>query len=86
MNTKLTLTIDRSVIQSAKKYAGETGRSLSDLVENYFRMLTSDQEPPEKPLPPVTSSLKGALKAPDDFDYKEALVRSLVKKYLDKDQ
>ncbi len=43
MNTKLTLTIEQSVIETAKKYAREQGRSLSDIVENYFKALASNK-------------------------------------------
>ena len=32
MNTKLTLTIDDSIIERAKAYAKDKGRSLSDLI------------------------------------------------------
>ena len=39
MNTKLTLTIDQSVIEKAKKYAKEKERSLSDLIENYLKLI-----------------------------------------------
>ncbi len=37
MNKKLTLTIEQELISRAKKYAKDKGRSLSDLVENYFK-------------------------------------------------
>ncbi|MEM6736185.1 MAG: DUF6364 family protein, partial [Bacteroidota bacterium] len=40
MNTKLTLTIEEEVIKIAKEYAKEKGQSLSDLVENYFKLIT----------------------------------------------
>ena len=36
MNTKLTLTLEKEVIEKAKKYASENGRSLSEMVENYW--------------------------------------------------
>jgi hypothetical protein len=36
MNTKLTLTLNSHVIESAKTAARQSGRSLSDLVENYL--------------------------------------------------
>jgi hypothetical protein len=36
MNTKLTLTLEKEVIEIAKKYAKEKGQSLSEIVENYF--------------------------------------------------
>lgn len=42
MNTKLTLTIEQSVIEKAKKYASQKGRSLSDIVENYLKVVTKE--------------------------------------------
>ena len=40
MITKLTLTIEKSVIEKAKKYAREKERSLSDIIENYLKAIT----------------------------------------------
>lgn len=40
MHTKLTLTIEKEIIKTAKDYAKEKGQSLSDLVENYFKLIT----------------------------------------------
>ena len=40
MNTKLTLNVDSELVQKAKSYAKDKGRSLSDLVESYFKALT----------------------------------------------
>jgi predicted HicB family RNase H-like nuclease len=37
MTTKLTLTIDDAVINTAKNYAQKTGKSLSSIVENYLK-------------------------------------------------
>ena len=42
MNTKLTLTIEKDIIEEAKIYARDKGQSLSDIVENYFKLLTKD--------------------------------------------
>ena len=39
MNTKLTLTIEQAIIEKAKFYAKEKGRSLSDIIENYLKVL-----------------------------------------------
>ena len=39
MDTKLTLTIEKDVIDRAKDYAKKKGRSLSDLIENYLKLL-----------------------------------------------
>ena len=39
METKLTLKLDQNVINSAKKYAESNHKSLSKLVEDFFRNL-----------------------------------------------
>ncbi len=38
---KLTLSVSKDLLEEAKLYAHETGRSLSDLVEEYFEYLVS---------------------------------------------
>jgi len=82
MNTKLTLTIEKQVIEEAKAYAKEKGQSLSDLVENYFKLLTQDKrEISENELSPRTKRLRGILKVEPDFDYKQVLTDELSKKY-----
>ena len=40
MNTKLTLNLDKGVIEEAKSYAKENNVSLSKLIENYLNSLT----------------------------------------------
>ena len=42
MNTKLTLTIDQTVIDKAKRYAKKRGNSLSGIIENYLKVITND--------------------------------------------
>lgn len=81
MNTKLTLTIDKALIEKAKRHAKEHGRSLSDIVENYLKVLTNAKNDQSIDQSPVTSSLKGAFHAPEEFDYKEALSKSLIEKH-----
>lgn len=81
MNSKLTLTIEQTVIEQAKKYAGRKGRSLSDIVENYLRALSSKEPEKQEELSPVVKSLKGSFKAPDTFDYKKELGKKLSEKY-----
>lgn len=82
MNTKLTLTIEKSVIMKAKLYAKSKGRSLSDIIENYLQMITNDDWDPELGTTPLVKSLKGSFKAPADLDYKEQLSKRLSDKYL----
>jgi hypothetical protein len=80
MVTKLTLTIDDSVIAIAKKYAKQKGKSLSDIVENYLMSLTSKEKKDES-ISPRILKLMGAIELPDNFDYKKELTKGLVKKY-----
>lgn len=82
MNTKLTLTIDQSVIERAKKYARQKERSLSDLIENYLKALTTEEISKQDELSPTVKSLKGSFKIPEDFDYKKELSERLTEKYL----
>ena len=81
MNSKLTLTIEQSVIEKAKKYASQKGRSLSDIVENYLKVVTKEQEKNIE-LTPIVKSMKGSFKAPKSLDYKKELSKSLNQKYL----
>lgn len=80
MTTKLTLTIEESVIKMAKSYSQKKGRSLSELIENYLIALTS-KEKNDVELSPRVKRMKGAIKLPKDFDYKKVLEEELTKKY-----
>ena len=82
MNTKLTLTIEKEVIEIAKEYAKEKGQSLSEIVENYFKFVTVKlKRIKEKQLSPKVRKLRGIIKAEEAFDYKEILTEELSKKY-----
>lgn len=82
MNTKLTLTIEHAVIERAKSYAKDKRRSLSDIVENYLKVITNEETERKDEITPLVKSLKGSFKAPPEFDYKKELTKSLSGKYL----
>lgn len=82
MDTKLTLTIEQTVIEKAKKYAKERERSLSDLIENYLKALTNEKQISDIDLSPTLKNLRGSFKSPKDFDYKRELTDRLSEKYL----
>jgi hypothetical protein len=82
MNTKLTLTIEQSVIDKAKKYASSKGRSLSDLIENYLKVITKDENVASIELTPIVKSLKGSFKTSKNIDYKKELAKQLTDKYM----
>jgi hypothetical protein len=82
MNTKLTLTIEQSVIEKAKKYAQHRDRSLSSLIENYLKALVNEEVSDEAELTPTVRRLRGSFKLPENFDYKQELTDRLSEKYL----
>jgi hypothetical protein len=84
MISKLTLTIDNDVIMNAKKYASANQRSLSDLVENYLKSLTTMKKASARDnFSPAITALRGSFKAPKDFDYdyKKILQEEIIKKH-----
>jgi hypothetical protein len=82
MDAKLTLNIDKDVASRAKVYARQEGRSLSDLVENYLKLLTKNSTIEDSEYTPLVKSLLGCISLPVDFDYKKEISEYLAKKYL----
>jgi hypothetical protein len=82
MPTKLTLTIEKETIKSAKDYAKEKGQSLSELVENYFKLITTkDRALSPAELSPRIKRLRGIIKIEEGKDYQEILKEELMRKY-----
>lgn len=80
MPEKLTLRLDENLIAGAKAYAKGHGRSVSQLVADYFSQLTIAEAAATSPKRgSVTSKLRGALKGAevDQADYR----RHLEEKY-----
>jgi hemerythrin superfamily protein len=75
MQTKLTLRIDKQLIQRAKRYSKKAGKSVSQLVSDYFRLLTAREGREEEELTPRVRRLMGALKGSklSEEDYKRYL-------------
>ena len=82
MDAKLTLNIDIEIARKAKIYAKKEGRSLSDLVENYLKLLTKNSSVENSEYTPRVKALLGSVSLPKDFDYKKELADSIAKKYL----
>ena len=73
MQTKLTLRLDDELIDQAKNYAARSGKSVSQVVADYFRMLPVGIEPAALPeRAPLTLSLRGLLRGArlDGADYR----------------
>ena len=85
MNTKLTLSLEKEVIQQAKIYAKGTGRSLSEMVENYFKSLIEKSKVKKSisddDIHPSIKKLIGRISLPDDFDVKKVRDEHYKEKY-----
>jgi len=80
MDTKLTLSIDKNVIEEAKEYAKSHKISLSRLIESYLSSLSTKKDR-EIEITPLVKSLSGVIKLDDDFNYRESYTDYLIEKY-----
>lgn len=80
MITKLTLRMDNHLIESAKEYSAQTGKSVSRIVADLFEIIKNEKLGREDALTPTVRSLKGILKGTplDEKDYR----KYLEEKYL----
>ena len=65
MQTKLTLRLEAALIDEAKNYAHKAGKSVSQMVAEYFGFLvlkSANSTVKDHDLPPVTRQLKGFLR------------------------
>lgn len=76
MQTKLTLRLEDELIDQAKSYAARSGKSVSQVVADYFRLLPAGSGQVREPsATPLTRSLRGVLRgvALDEEDYRRHL-------------
>jgi len=78
MNTKLTLRLDDKLIASAKRHSAESGKSVSQLVSDFFTLI--DAQDVDVEVTPRVRALRGVLAGSglDERDYR----RHLEDKYL----
>ncbi|WP_299013476.1 DUF6364 family protein [uncultured Polaribacter sp.] len=82
MDSKLTLKLDKAVIEQAKAYAKEQQISLSRLIENYLSILTNkDKKEDDFEISPYVKSIATGKSIPADFDYKKEIGNILSEKY-----
>ena len=78
MNTKLTLNIDKEIIEEAKTYAKSHHISLSKLIETYLNSLTRKSKKKSN-VSPLVESLTGII--PTDYNEKNEYRNYIEKKY-----
>ncbi len=84
MDAKLTLKLDKNVIEKAKEYAAENNRSLSRLIESYLISLLENTKPQtanEAEISPYVKSLKLGITVDKGIDYKTEYKKHLDQKY-----
>lgn len=84
MDAKLTLKLDKQVIDRAKEYASLQKRSLSRLIESYLKSLLDvedDRSSDNIEISSFVDSLRTGVKLPQDVDEKEAYKGYISKKY-----
>lgn len=62
MNTKLTLRLDERLIRRAKRYSRQRGKSVSQLVADFFRLIEGEEEMAGAEFTPRVSALVGSLR------------------------
>lgn len=80
MDKKLTLSLDKNVIEKAKIYAKCNNTSLSKLIESYLDAMTNQTKIPSE-ITPLVKSLSGVIELPENFDVKENYTQHLLEKY-----
>jgi replicative DNA helicase len=80
MNTKLTLRLDQRLIRRAKAHARRSGKSVSQIVADYFSLLGGQPQTDDQELTPIVRALKGVLRG-RQID-RTAYRKHLEEKYL----
>ena len=81
MDTKLTLKLDKFVVEGAKEYASSHKKSLSRLIESYLKSLLNNENLHDFEITPFVKSLKSGVKIPTDYDDKKGYGDYLSEKY-----
>jgi hypothetical protein len=73
MDARVTLKLDKKIVEEAKKYASSQNRSLSAIVEAYLKDLIAQKEAEkleEVEISPFVKSMTSGKSLPADLDYK----------------
>ena len=80
METKLTLRLNKRVIDSAKDYAHMHNISLSKMIEFYLESITK-QKSVATEITPLVESLSGVIHLDENYDYRKDYSNYLTEKY-----
>lgn len=83
MDTKLTLKLDKDVIEKAKEYASSQKRSLSEIIESFLQSLVNQENAKnddEIQISPFVKSMSSGVNIPYDLNYKKEYTNHLIVK------
>ena len=80
METKLTLRLNKRVIDRAKNYAHTHNISVSKMVESYLESITK-QKALATEISPLVESLSGVIRLGENFDFRKDYSNYLAEKY-----
>jgi hypothetical protein len=81
LEAKLTLKLDKGIIDRAKEFAKNKNISLSRMVERYFKAVVDKKPDKEKKYSPLVEELSGIIRLDKDFDFKDDYTGYLIEKY-----
>ena len=79
MNQKLTLSLDADIVKFAHSYSKRAGKPISQIVENYFRVLKT---PANSEIPREVAELRGIFKVNGTIPEKKELRRIFHEDHL----
>jgi len=79
METKLTLTLEQSIVEKANGIAKARKTSLSKLIEDYLQQITNEMADDE--ITPLVKSLSGIINLDDSTDNNASYTDYLINKY-----
>ncbi len=84
MDAKLTIKLDKYVINKAKDYASSQKKSLSRLIESYLKSLVTQDDSNDNEEIKISSfvkSISSGVSIPTELDYKKDYSDHLIEKY-----
>ena len=81
MSATFSLDVDPEVLRLAEEAAGARQISLSKMISEYLETVADNRRDSSAGKSPVTDSLRGSVKLPENFDQREAVEEALGQKY-----
>lgn len=81
MNVKLTLQLEKDIIDKAKRYAKTKNQSLSSLVQNYFHFISENKKIEQIQVSQNVKDISGIIKLNENINVKDEHKKHILEKY-----